>query len=486
MYMMYTANLHRLTTLNVIYTLPFHFIGVEYVFLAEVYLSMHNIYIFVFSAMMYLYLIVLFVFCICSGSGSRDKDHSIQSSIDQDQCEIAHENPVLSDVEINLAFQLSMLSALSYADWSLERLGMRNTVEFEMHKEDKGHMGALLSLVKRTSCQISTSVGEIFKPNVNYWHAFKSKNLQPPTPFNSTNRGLPQAFYSSHPPCCAPINASKASCPPASFSRQTFQHLWFFNGWSEKGVWHDTEVLVSTHAGALVIVFRGSESVADLVTSSQFLEPARYSRYFRNISHGSVHRGIFNAYHKVDRGEIVLLTNRTASTSGQDNEEVDSSIRDAYRNCLQSKNTSYDNNASQLLAGVSCPVSDLPLSSLLVQTASKALRAGRQVYLTGHSLGGALASFMALDLLINANESRAFLKEKSEVPMYDDAMDSDDFDISEAILAQTKEASNVKNNDPFFKNIHLHTFGEPEIADNHFFHDLLSSYSHISHFVMDR
>lgn len=264
-------------------------------------------------------------------------------------------------------------------------------------------------------------------------------------------------------------------------------------------MWHDTELLISVHTttGALAIVFRGSESVADLVTSSQLLEPIRSSLYFRNITHGSVHRGMFNAYRKVNRGYIVplgsnddLLRNDTAS-------RVDSSIHDAYKKCISSRDKKgpQSTQQTQIDAMKPCFATNELLSSLLTQTARKAILAGKHVLLSGHSLGGALASFMALDLLINSNESSPFLEKtpnnekigntKNEF-MYQRASDSSHVNhLGHQYDAQSFCRKKVLE-DLFFKKIHLYTFGEPEVADNHFFHDVFTTYGHVGDFATRR
>ncbi|CAE7771792.1 unnamed protein product, partial [Symbiodinium microadriaticum] len=84
-----------------------------------------------------------------------------------------------------------------------------------------------------------------------------------------------------------------------------------------------------------------------------------------------------------------------------------------------------------------------------------ALRKGKRVICTGHSLGGALASLMALDLLVNEPHRPQLLP-----------------DLEHVIL--------------LLSNLYLVTFGEPEIADNAFFYDLFSRFDHIAAFAAQR
>ena len=60
---------------------------------------------------------------------------------------------------------------------------------------------------------------------------------------------------------------------------ESFRLRWFFADWRE-GLWHDTEVLLGESDNVAVIVFRGSDTAADLFTNSQTMEPASHSFYF--------------------------------------------------------------------------------------------------------------------------------------------------------------------------------------------------------------
>ena len=76
----------------------------------------------------------------------------------------------------------------------------------------------------------------------------------------------------------------KGGSTPADFAAderivESFRLRWFFADWRE-GLWHDTEVLLGESDNVAVIVFRGSDTAADLFTNSQTMEPASHSFYF--------------------------------------------------------------------------------------------------------------------------------------------------------------------------------------------------------------
>ena len=77
---------------------------------------------------------------------------------------------------------------------------------------------------------------------------------------------------------------SKSGSTPADFISderivESFRLRWFFADWRE-GLWHDTEVLLGESENIAFIIFRGSDTAADLLTNSQTMEPASHSFYF--------------------------------------------------------------------------------------------------------------------------------------------------------------------------------------------------------------
>ena len=129
---------------------------------------------------------------------------------------------------------------------------------------------------------------------------------------------------------------------------------------------------------------------------------------------------MLNAYSRVNSGYITRLSEaREQVAKGKQKSSSASSafrganIDDILENCLKAKknrgsSTSYFSRyrENQTFANVTCEMeSGTLLSTILRQAAISALNSGKRVMLVGHSLGGALASIMALDILLNVRPS---------------------------------------------------------------------------------
>jgi len=296
--------------------------------------------------------------------------------------------------------------------------------------------------------------------------------------------------------------------------RVTFQYEFF--DWYEKGVagvkFHDTDVLVSTMGdGSLIVAFAGTSSPADAITNIQTFEPASHSGFYQGATssttetkrgggkknssstvQGSLHRGFLNALIRVDRGSVLRLC-------PESNPHCDSHhcrtitylqpLHDYFGNCTmpeetmpeESKRGSSNKNADQFSSSAQedtdatgtaadetatnpenlskpgssstlslrrrrkggCKAKGMSLLWILQEVTTAALKEGRVVHLTGHSLGGSLASHMALDLVIN----------HPHIPV---------------------------------NNLHLWTFGAPQIADTKFVTSAIQLAPRLKPFVTGR
>jgi len=251
-----------------------------------------------------------------------------------------------------------------------------------------------------------------------------------------------------------PGNETAASiCDDLEQNHFTFQY-WFFN-WFEPGLagtkFHDTDVLIATanDASTLVISFGGTASTADALTNLQTFEPANHSKFFHNATNssvqGSLHRGFLNAYSRVERGSVVRLCPNCSSPAigellsdldrrfghctgerkkrqkerkkrRESKRKKDKQREDEMANDGDTKRIVVDVNEDLLdedQAAQSKPnhVKDRRsggcfskgerLVTILREVVISALESGKTVHITGHSLGGALASLLTLDVIIN-------------------------------------------------------------------------------------
>lgn len=183
----------------------------------------------------------------------------------------------------------------------------------------------------------------------------------------------------------------------------------------------------------LIIAFRGSDSPADVATNMQLMESAAHSHVFQNCSTGSIHRGILNAYYRVNSGTLVDLTKFRSSNDYR-------SPWDVY---LKSIHDSGAISLDTALNPEARTISKLKLSNILRYIILEAMKSKRRIVITGHSLGGALATVLVIHLLTN-------------------------WDITEKRgwkdIFRAQSATNIFNRKSLRK-LYLYTYGEVEYAD---------------------
>ena len=147
---------------------------------------------------------------------------------------------------------------------------------------------------------------------------------------------------------------------------------------------------------------------------------ATHSYYYGCVD-GALHRGMLNAYARVDRGKLVPLDVDVETVGEKSRHESGSSafgrsIVDTYQRLYRDKYGGSGSNSTGSI-GVSSndgngavntttrpptiDVNNQLLSNLLIPAVLSALKSGKHVVLTGHSLGGSLALLLALDVLTN-------------------------------------------------------------------------------------
>lgn len=206
---------------------------------------------------------------------------------------------------------------------------------------------------------------------------------------------------------------------------------WFFSDWSQGGRWHDTEVLIAENNDHLFIIFRGTDSMADVITNAQTYITASTADFLGKVSEGSLHRGILGAYRAVDSGFLVSV-----SPSLEPSLHPVASLYDACRGA---------SNATTATDGV-CEVSNQSLRDLLISVIHKAIGGPKKLVVSGHSLGGALGTLLCMDVLTSK--------------------DFTDFET-----------------DWLLRNLRLITFGSPDFADASFYVDIIKNYPHFDSFL---
>ena len=223
---------------------------------------------------------------------------------------------------------------------------------------------------------------------------------------------------------------------PTLDSSKRYEFQYSLYNWKESGVakvnFHDTDILISTsnNGKELVIAFGGTASPGDLSTNLQTFEPANHSSFFGGIE-GSLHRGFLNAYSRVDQGYILPIGNSSHSSM-----PVLDDIHRLFTDCKESvrkrrrKSRSNNSTSSQMMmsglelddegSGIDygrnttssknskekrrrrgCHVKRIKLSNILRRVVINALQKGLTVHVAGHSLGGALATIFAGDVIVN-------------------------------------------------------------------------------------
>ena len=128
------------------------------------------------------------------------------------------------------------------------------------------------------------------------------------------------------------------------------------------------------------------------------------------------------------------------------------------------KNDASSSSSSSSSSLPSCSLKKTKLSDILVNAVFQALKTGKNVILTGHSLGAALAHLLALDLLINKN-----MRHNSSLK-----------------ISKKRNQRLANKNSKLLKKLFLFSFGEPEFADEIFMHSVYNQSSEVLDFLKKR
>lgn len=258
-------------------------------------------------------------------------------------------------------------------------------------------------------------------------------------------------------------NLSKIStCLAKNSVRESYHLLWMLSDWNERG-WHGTDVLIAESRDTVAIIFRGSENSKDAITNIQTMEPVYHSRYFKGILNGSIHRGILNAYSRVDSGQMTILNVPTKST---DYSPFSSTYKKAFDNCLPQPTKPYR-------TGDKCWLKNTSLAQLLIQSVLVVLKSShKKILITGHSLGGSLAFLLVMDLFVNY--AHKYLPSSTSI-------------ISQNHWPWPWKKSKIQwIKTALMNQVRIYTFGEPEILDELFVNDLRNNFPDFMYFMKIR
>ena len=287
------------------------------------------------------------------------------------------------------AWEMGILATLSYVEWADTKYQAWPGVDFQMNvlgcrKVKDSWQEQTLSKVRYTKRLMNVGLFKVFSSfeQIHRWilaplhrlvsmlvpQKWKAKGIKTVKDRAKSSQSTLGLILKEH-------------NPASGCSKESFKLRWFLSNWHENG-WHDTEVLLAETRETAVIAFRGTESRADMITNSQAYESVRHSRYFNGIDHGAVHRGFLNAYTRVDSGDITALNSQRAGS-----DTFGDAIPTTYNDCMKARHRNTDTTITGPQAAFTCAVRGIRLAGLLVDSAFSALHKGKNLVITGHSLG---------------------------------------------------------------------------------------------------
>ena len=199
-----------------------------------------------------------------------------QDSPSSHVCQKVKDQAVEED-DLKMAYKASILSAIAYLEFEKDPDRHPWLVEFE----SRGHSTALFN--------IKHSLARRFCLSKYYFR-------EALTSMKKLFRSIPLIGRFLRKESSSPVSHIGNHCSTSHAEKESIVFRWFFADWRE-GMWHDTEVLLGESSTSAVIIFRGSDSAADLFTNSQTMEPAAHSFYFGAMEGKLLYLIITTAYH---------------------------------------------------------------------------------------------------------------------------------------------------------------------------------------------
>ena len=346
---------------------------------------------------------------------------------------------------MEMAYRMSVLSTLAYWEFHKDEWP-QNCTGFHLISHKSGKPIRLIrkmdmdTMMKLNKCRASRGLGRIKTGLQNLLHEdleFKIP-MRPDRSKTESDSNTREAQIQS----CRDRHLQEHAAKDA-VEFQYFLYNWFEP--TKLGNFHDTDLLISTmHGGETIIIsFAGTASPPDTVTIVQTFEPANHSKLFHGGGggrggskkwkfsrtsdasntttsvRGALHRGFLNAYSRVERGSVLRLCQNCTDypVLQKLNQNYGHCTRNSFvgRNELDTVDQETDSESTNITSNQKddsalvtpirkrggCRVKDTNLMKVLQEIVIDALDNGRTVHVNGHSLGGALANLLALDIVVN-------------------------------------------------------------------------------------
>ena len=197
------------------------------------------------------------------------------------QCEEIYDQ-IIDEISLRNLFQSSVLSSMSYLEYEKDSTLHPWKIDFESTGPEIT-AGFIRTMLQRKACEVHLFLRKSYRI---LYKILSSIPLLRSVLKTTQRSGVTHGDMTSK-------HAIRLNdCFAKEKIVENFKLRWFFADWRE-GVWHDTEVLLGESENIAVVVFRGSDTAADLFTNSQTMEAASHSFYFgpqegqfvRNLSH---------------------------------------------------------------------------------------------------------------------------------------------------------------------------------------------------------
>jgi hypothetical protein len=351
--------------------------------------------------------------------------------------------------DMNLAYGMAAMASLAY--WPFHKKPLPdNRVSFELLTVKNGTAQPLAGRRRRKRDRVFGMALKGISTALDQASPWLPKSRR-----NRQNRGSYRESWKSNLQARLTKSEQFMGGNHARFHDGVYQLEFSMYNWYEPSTlgvnYHDTDLLVATsnNGNTLILAFAGTDSAPDTVTNLQTFESVQhlgglFQSMMNSTLEGSVHRGFLNAYSRTERGSVLnlcdgqcvsmlprssILTQRyshciaESGAKGKSESMPDEKDFDQY-DVLEAERQSKSKivASSDSLEGTNetaaipkhkaesivrkrgrrgCKIKHQKLMTILRELVNGYLAVGKSVLLTGHSLGGSLATLLALDIVMH-------------------------------------------------------------------------------------